>query len=298
MLKSIVLGSNGYLGKHLSYSLKKDGFVNSNYDIHNLAATDVENYSPLNILDKNSFYRLNPDTDYIFMFAGLSGTNEGFNKYDDFISVNETGLLNLLDWMCKTKSRARIVFPSSRLVYKGKKNQLLNENDPKETKTIYALNKLAAENLLWIYQNAFGIDYTIFRICVPYGNLFDNKFSYGTMGFFLNKAQNMEDIDLFGDGLICRTFTHVEDLCKVIIKTVQNDQTKNEIFNIGGEHFSLVEVANMVAKKHGVKLKFVDWPQMALKLETGDTMFDDSKLKAIGFVNYHNQLSKWLAGEK
>jgi UDP-glucose 4-epimerase len=297
MKKSIIIGSNGYLGRHLAYLLKNEGFENCNYDIHPKATNVLENYSTIDITSKNSFSQINPDIEYIFMFAGLSGTAEGFEKYKDFNNINETGLLNLLDWMRKTSCRARIVFPSSRLVYKGKKNKLLTEDDPKETKTIYALNKLAAENMLWMYRNAFGIDYTIFRICVPYGNLFDEYFSYGTMGFFLNKAQKCEDIVLYGDGLIKRTFTHVEDICRVIVNAIQYEGTINEIFNIGGENMSLFDVANLVAKKYQVKLKFVDWPQMAIKLETGDTIFDDAKLKNIGVTGYQHRLENWIIGK-
>ncbi|MBK6876269.1 MAG: hypothetical protein IPG99_07415 [Ignavibacteria bacterium] len=34
------------------------------------------------------------------------------------------------------------------------------------------------------FSNMFEMDYTIFRICVPYGNKFGSSYSYGTIGFF------------------------------------------------------------------------------------------------------------------
>lgn len=293
MAKSITLGSNGYLGRHMAHFLNIAGFDNRNYDLQPKSVFGVDNYKTLNVTDKSAFSQLDPQVDFIFMFAGLSGTAEGFNRHEDFVRVNETGLLNLLTWMTETNCRARIIFPSSRLVYQEKKG-LLNEGDPKETRTIYAVNKLAAENTLWMYQNAFGIDYTVFRICVPYGNLFDNHFSYGTMGFFLNKAQNNEDIVLFGDGTIRRTFTHVEDICRIIIKTVQSEETRNGIYNIGGENLSLHEAAGLVANKYGVQVKFADWPDLALKLETGDTVFDDAKLRKTGFGQYQHTLAGYI----
>lgn len=294
-MNSITIGSNGYLGRHLAWFLQQEGFQNHNFDIQPQPVSGVENYQSFDISNKEDFSKLNPEVDFIFLFAGLSGTADGFNKYQDFVRINEIGLLNLLTWMCETGSKARIVFPSSRLVYKGQKNHLLKEDDPKETRTIYALNKLAAENMLWMYQNAFGIDYTIFRICVPYGNIFDDHFSYGTMGFFLSKAQKNEDIVLFGDGSLRRTFTHVDDLCNIIIRAVQNENTRNEIFNIGGENLSLLDAANLVAKKYNVKVKFADWPEMALKLESDDTVFDDAKLRESGFGDYKHKLSNWLS---
>ena len=293
-MNSITIGSNGYLGRHLAWFLQQEGFQNQNFDIQPHPVSGVENYQSFDISNKENFSKLDPEVDFIFLFAGLSGTADGFNKYQDFVRINEIGLLNLLTWMRESGCKARVVFPSSRLVYKGRKDYALKEDDPKETRTIYAVNKLASENLLWMYQNAFGIDYTVFRICVPYGNLFDNNFSYGTMGFFLSKAQKKEDIVLFGDGNLHRTFTHVEDLCNIIIQSVQSEKNRNEIYNIGGENLSLFEAATLVAEKYGVNVKFAGWPEMALKLESDDTVFDDTKLKTAGFGEYKHKLASWL----
>lgn len=295
MKKSLLIGSNGYFGRHLANFLEAEGFENHNYDIHPEAAQGITLYKPLDITRREGFETLDSEIDFIFMFAGLTGTADGFDRFEEFISVNEIGLLNLLTWMRKTACKARIVFPSTRLVYKGRKNYALKEDDPKETKTIYAVNKMAAENILAMYQNAFGIDFTIFRICVPYGNLFDDAYSYGTLGFFLEKARINEDIALFGDGSIRRTFTHVEDISRLIIESVQIDGTRNRVFNIGGEDLGLLEAATLIAEKYGVAVKHVGWPEMALRLESDDTVFDGSRLSSL--VSYENRFSvkKWLS---
>ncbi len=296
MKTSLLIGSNGYLGKHLASFLDEHGFKNQNFDIHPSAPAGISNYRQFDITDKDAFQNLDPDVDFIFLFAGLTGTADGFDKYQDFVKINEIGLLNLLDWMRASRSKARVVFPSTRLVYKGRKNYALKEDDVKETKTIYALNKLAAENLLWMYQNAFGIDYSIFRICVPYGNRFGDKYSYGTIGFFMDKASKKEDIVLFGDGTIRRTFTHVADICDTIFAAILKEGSRNQIFNIGGENLSLLEAATLVADKFGVGIKFMPWPEMALKLESDDTVFDDSKLCSLINPSRKFDLQNWLAG--
>jgi UDP-glucose 4-epimerase len=295
--RSILIGSNGYLGRHLSYFLEREGFNNQNYDKHPEAAQGVTMYSPLDITRREGFGALDSQVNFIFMFAGITGTADGFDKYEEFISVNEIGLLNLLTWMRETGCKARIVFPSTRLVYKGRKNYALKEDDPKETKTIYAVNKISAENILISYQNAFGIDFTIFRICVPFGNLFDDAYSYGTLGFFLEKAIKGSDITIYGDGSIRRTFTHVEDISRLILKAVQIDETKNDVFNIGGENLSLLEAASLVAEKYGVNVTFQGWPEMALRLESDDTVFDDFRLNSIvSYLNRYN-VKQWLANQ-
>ncbi len=292
--KSILIGSNGYLGRHLAHELKLKGFNNQNYDVHNEPASGIENYNIIDISKKEELGQLDAGADFIFLFAGLTGTVDGFDRPEDFIRVNELGLLNLLTWMRENACKARVVFPSTRLVYKGRKNHALIESDPTETKTVYALNKLASENLLWMYQNAFGIDYTIFRICVPYGINFGDAYSYGTLGFFLSKAIRGEDITLFGDGSIRRTFTHVDDISRIIAGSIESPATKNDIFNIGGEDQSLVEVAQMIAQKFSVRIRLVDWPDMALKLESDDTVFNGEKLRNSVNISYKKNLKTWI----
>ena len=292
--KSILIGSNGYLGRHLAFHLDKNNFENHNFDLPASTHPEINNYESLDICSKNDFDILDPKVDFIFMFAGLTGTADGFDRYRQFVEVNEIGLLNLLDWMRRTQCKARLVFPSTRLVYKGRKDHVLKEDDPKESRTIYAANKLNAENILWMYQNAFGIDYTVFRICVPYGHLFDRKFSYGTVGFFISKAEAGQDISLFGDGMIGRTFSHVLDISDSILKAIQSETTKNEIYNIGGENLMLVDVARLVAKKYDVGIKHTDWPAMALRLESDDTVFDDSKLRSAFPIHYRHSIKEWI----
>ncbi len=293
-LKSYVLGCNGYFGRHLAHELERTGFENHNFDIHPEPSSGISNYRPFDVTRKEHYGELDPEVDFIFLFAGRTGTDQGFKDYEGFVDVNEIGPLHVLEWMHQTDCRARIVFPSSRLVYKGNESRPLREGDPKEARTVYAINKLATERILWAYQNAFGINYTVFRICVPYGDALGAASSYGTLDMFQGMAAAGQDISLFGDGGYKRTFTHVSDLATLIVRTVQSEQTGNDIFNVGGEALSLRAAAEQIAQKYSVGVRFVDWPEMALRLETGSTVFDDSKLARIVPCEFQRSLASWL----
>ena len=295
MIKSIVFGANGYLGRHLVHYLQKDG--------HNVLASgakdksidSIVNYFKADISNEAEVEQIDFNVDYIFVFAGLTGTNVAFDNPNKFIDVNEKGLLNILNHHRQTNSKARIIFPSTRLVYKGVKNKFLKEEDEKEALTIYAQNKLSCESYLKMYATNFDIDYSIFRVCVPYGNVFSDDYSYGTIRFFLNKAKNNQNITLFGKGEVKRTFTHVEDICLSIIETLKIQSDKNSTFNIGSkDNFSLYEVAAFFAKKYNIEIELIDWPKMALKIESGDTIFDDQKLLSLTAYQYKNDLKTWL----
>lgn len=284
-----VIGANGYIGKHLSYYLKNRGIKSDLYDIHPIEA---ENYRIVDLTSLESVASIDLNVDYIFLFAGLTGTYAGFDNYIKFNSINEIGLLNLLDAIRKSNFRPKIVFPSTRLVYKGI-DKALNEDDEKETKTIYAVNKLACEGMLQAYKQSFDIPYTIFRVCVPYGNLLSSDYSFGTIGFFIKQVTAGKNITLYGGGDIKRTFTHMEDLCYQIIEGAFSEKSNGQIYNIGGETLSLKEAANLIAKHYGKSIETIEWPEKDLLIESGHTFFDDTKIRTLLNIDSFRKLKEF-----
>ena len=277
MNKCAVIGGKGFIGRHIEYYLKKEGHHVDTYDV--LEMLD-ENYHQVDLRDKTSVAQVNLDVDYIYMFAGLTGTYAGFDAYEKYISLNELTLLNLLDAIRKSEYRPKVIFPSTRLVYKGV-DKPLKEEDEKDCKTIYAANKIACEGYLKAYHDSFDIPYTIFRICIPYGNLLSSDYSFGTVGFFIKQAKAGKDITLYGGGRIKRTFTHMENLCYQVIEGALKPESNGEIYNVGGETLSLSEAATIIAKKYGVEVKAVPWPERDLRIESDHTYFDDTKIQAL-----------------
>ena len=296
MKKAAVLGANGYIARNLVYVLKRDypDYELNLYGIEPKSLDNCENYVSVDMTDKEDIKKIDMSCDIIFMFVGKTGSANGFDEYEAFIDVNERTLLNLLNEYRKQKSRARIVYPSTRLVYKGK-DEPQREEDEKEFKTVYAINKYACEQYLEQFHRVYDVQYSIFRICIPYGTLIPKASSYGTAEFMLSKAAKGENITIYGDGSVRRTLTYIHDLCKILIKGAMADGCANSIFNVGGEDYSLKEMAELIAKKYGVGVDYVPWPDVALKIESGSTVFDSSKLDAL-IKNYIiiGRFAEWL----
>ena len=289
MKKAILFGANGYLGRHIAYFLTKHEIEFIPTGSASKSIDNYSNYQQIDITNKSELVQLDFNVDYVFAFAGLTGTGNSEEEIKQFTKVNELGLANIIDF-CREKV-GRIIFPSTRLVYKGIENMPLQEDAEKEAKTIYAKNKLLCERIL----EESGVDFTVFRICVPYGNLIDKVYSYGTIGFFIGKASKGENITIYGDGSLKRTFTHVRDIAESIIKSLVFEDSINETYNIGSnDNLSLLEVASLVANKYGVKVEFVDWPDAALKIESGDTIFNADKLNNTISYNHKESLENWV----
>lgn len=284
-MKVAIIGGKGYIGKHLDFFLQQRGITPMVYDVKD---ADETNYKKIDITSHESVATIDLNVDYIFMFAGLTGTYAGFDKYQAYNAINEIGLLNLLDAIRNSEYRPKIIFPSTRLIYKGV-DKALKETDEKESKTIYAVNKIACEGLLQAYKTSFDIPYAVFRICIPYGNLLSTDYSFGTIGFFIKMAKAGNDITLYGGGNIKRTFTHVGDLCYQVVEGAFNPNSNGEIFNVGGETYSLREAAEIVVAKFGTNVVDVPWPERDFRIESNHTYFDDTKIRTLlNFGEYKN----------
>lgn len=299
MKKVVIVGANSYIARNVLYTLQNmdEQFEVKLYDYSDSQIDGATNYESINIMSSDSVKRLDLDCDIIFMFVGKTGSANGFDDFDTFINVNERALLNLLNEYRCQQSKAKIIFPSTRLVYRGKFG-LLDEDSEKEFKTIYAMNKYACENYLKQYNNVFGVQYCIFRICIPYGTLIPNASSYGTAEFMLSKAAKGNNITIYGDGSVRRTLIYMGDLCETMISGALSEECKNDVYNIGGENYSLKEMSELIAKKYGVGIDYIPWPDIAYKIESGDTVFDSKKLDDIIKPAYKTLFSDWIMGQQ
>lgn len=294
MMKIAIVGANGYIARNLIYVLKRDyqNYEIYPYGIESNSADQLDNYVTVDMTDRESVKKINLSCDIVFMLVGKTGSANGFDEYDSFININQRTLLNLLNEYRRQKSKARIVFPSTRLVYKGSKVPQ-GEDAEKKFKTVYAVNKFACEKYLEQFCLVYGVKYTVFRICIPYGTMVSGASSYGTAEFMLAKASKGENITIYGDGQVRRTLTHMEDLCTIMIKGAFSEKCENDVFNIGGEDYSLIEMARLIAEKYAVGVDLIPWPDISLKIESGDTVFDSSKLDSVIEVIYKHSFKEW-----
>ncbi len=287
-MRVAIFGANGFLGRHLCRYLSDKGVKCSGFDVQ-VSQTEESGYftySRCNITDEVWWDTFIPqDYSAIFFFAGLSGPEQSFRDASLFENVNVGGMINLLRRLaCFGTNAPKIIFPSSRLVYRG--GGMVTEDSPLEPRSVYAANKLACESLLSAYHHRYGQPFAALRICVPYGNLLSKEYSYGTLGFFIAQAVSGRPITVYGDGRCRKTYVFIEDLCRIFDKVMLNPRAMG-VFNVGGHDYSLKDVADMGAKKFKGNVAFVPWPEEALRVEMGDISLDATKLsKTIGYVEY------------
>ena len=201
--------------------------------------------------------------DYVFHYAALVGVKR---TLDNPLMVLEDieGFKNILE-LCKNSTVKRIIFSSSSEVYGEPVEYPQNEETtPLNAKLPYAIVKNIGEAYLKSYQQAHGLDYTIFRFFNTYGPKQSKDF---VISKFINAALNNNDITIYGDGSQTRTFCYIENNINATVYAAFNDAGKNQTINIGNNiETPVLELAKTIINLTDSQSKIVHLPA----LEDGD----------------------------
>lgn len=281
MKRITIIGSESFLArnyiKYIIENKQSEEYRLFLYDLVDKTNNSVGEYHQVDFRKKEDISEMNYDVDCIFIFAGLTGTVKGFENFTQYISANEILLLNILDVYRKKGSTARIIYPSTRLIYKSNYETKVSETDEIELRSVYAVTKYAAEQYLKIYHDTYGIDYVVLRICTPIGSIIDSYGNYGTYEIFKNQAIREHAITVYGDGKQKKTFTHIEDICKAFDILVTSDSLNYSEYNLGGQELCLLDIVKKITDEYNVPIKFVDWPEIDKKVDGGSIVFDSSR---------------------
>lgn len=300
-LRVLVLGAGGYLGRHLVRTL--DSSLLS--VVERVDATELRNRAGQRLTRADGWDLGQPDAfdgvdwrgvDAVFYLGGATGTMQSFAESRRFMELNALGLQSLLQSIVQSgPARPRVIYPSSRLVYRGVEGRAIPEDSPVEARTLYAASKLAGEWSLHAYSAAHGVPFCIARIGVPYGNTAGGPVSFGTVGFFVQAAARSRRVTLYGDGRLRRTFTHVDDLARALALCATHPGLANQVCNIPGEDLSLLDAAEAVAVRYGAQVAFMPWPPQDLAIESGSTVFDASRFTHITEFDTSCTVARWAS---
>lgn len=294
MKRIAIIGAGSFLARNfIKYSVNNQ--LDYEFDLYDFCEIDFLEckqypFKKINFNEIQDVRKIDFSVDIIMIFIGKTGTTLGFEKYKDFIEVNEIMLLNILCVYLDTKSKARIIYPSSRLVFKSNDDLLIRENSQRECKSIYAVTKQAAEEFLKIYKDTFNVDSVIIRICTPIGTLLNDVGNYGTFEIFKNQAVNNKSVTVYGDGLQRKTFTNMIDICKAFSLVIEKEHIVYQDYNLGGQALSLLDIAGYIADEYNVPIVHVDWPIIYQKVDGGSVVFDSTRFDEEFNMNYSNIL--------
>jgi len=287
----LITGGLGMIGSTIARKLAKYGArvtlmdaCIEPYGANFFNTDDIRDIIKLNISDirdKESIKILVRNKDVIFNLAAQVSHNDSIENPLLDADINYIGHLNVLEALRNYNTKAVILHSGSRLQFGRNESVPVGENHPLKPRTPYALNKTAAENSYFFYQEMYGINCVVFRIANPYGPRSQMKHSkYSMINWFLRQVMENHSITIFGDGSQIRDYIYVDDLADAFIAASVNEQCYGHAFNVGsgrGTRFSeMAETIVKVAKSGNVE--YVPWPEDYVNVETGDYITDISKI--------------------
>jgi len=201
------------------------------------------------VVDLSSLRSAMSGCDEVIHLAALLGVKRSEKDKLRCLEINIDGTKNVLD--CAVQHRVgKIVFASSSEVYGEPLENPITEDSITQGKTVYAVTKLAGEELCKAYAQKYPIEYTILRYFNCYGPYQTAQFVIAK--FIRNVMQGAPPI-IQGDGTQVRSYTYVTDTARATAAAALSDQTNGQILNIGnGDNpISLTDLARLIIRIGG-----------------------------------------------
>lgn len=282
--KIYIAGHRGMVGSAIERKLRKDGFTN--IITRTSKELDLRNQQAVN----DFFAAEKPD--YVFMSAAKVGGILANNIYRaEFIYDNLMIELNVVH-ACHTAKVKKMLFLGSSCIYPKLAPQPLKEEylltgELEQTNEPYAIAKIAGIKLCESYRRQYGDNFISVMPTNLYGpnDNYDPESSHLFASFIrkftLAKRNNLQEIEIWGDGSPMREFLHVDDMADACCFLMQNYDGE-EIVNIGtGKDVTVLELANVMKEVSGFK---GDYKFDATKPNgTPRKLMDVSKLTNLGW---------------
>ena len=278
-MKYIVTGGAGFIGSNLVDLLIDKGHVVDVID--NFSTGKKENcnkkaqYFELDISDYTNYDDLKKillGSDGVFHLAALPRVQESIDNPLHFEKNNTLSTINILK-ACADSHVNRLVYSASSSAYGNAIKLPLQEEDPVNPISPYAMQKYYGEVACKMFANVYGIETVSLRYFNVYGERQSLEGAYAlVMCVFARQRLNNEPLTIRGDGEQRRDFTHVKDIAKANLLAMNSKKVGNgEVINIGNSDNRSV---NQIAKMIGGPTINVD-----PVVEPRETLADNSKAK-------------------
>lgn len=253
--KIMVTGGSGFIGSHLVDKLVSEGYEVYIYDIADPTYKNKYTYIKGDVLDLNFLKQSTRGMDVIFHLAAEANVNYYHEAPQSSTILNTIGTVNVLE-AARENNIQRVLFASTEWVYQGSKELEVDEETqlyPNAPDHIYTSSKIASELYLINYQKLYGVNYTIIRFGIPFG---ERARPQTVTPIFISKALNNELITVDGDENNFRQFIYVKDLVDGCVKCLQ-PAGENQIFNINGnKKIKIIDIITNLEKIMDKKINY------------------------------------------
>jgi len=235
---ALVTGGAGFIGSHLVDALASAGSrvtVLDNLSTGSLANLEAAagrvRFVQADIRNRAAVEEAVSGCEVVFHLAAVVSVQKTVEDPLGSAAVNEMGSLSLLE-AARAAGVRRVVFASSSAVYGDDPRLPKREDHAVRPRSPYAVQKLAAEHYLSVYEGLFGLSTASLRFFNVFGPRQDPSSPYsGVISIFLTRALADEAPLVYGDGGQTRDFIYVADVVEALVRASRS--TEVGVFNVG-----------------------------------------------------------------
>jgi len=301
----MITGGMGFIGSHLCEQLlmeKHDLVVltKSFLKKHNIA--NISKKIKVEKIDVTNFKKLGQSIqknkpNVIIHLAGQTSHSQSFEQPLNDIDSNAKSTLFILEEIRKSKLKCRFILGSTFIVIGRPQKIPIDEKTPCWPTTVYGANRLASEHYCKIYHEVYGLDTVTFRITNSFGPREQVISTKNAVNFLIYEAFKGNIITIFKKGKFFRDLIYISDVISGI-KTIMKKGKSGELYWISsGKKIWFYELAKLLEKLTNAKVKFVKTPNYTKKVDVGNFVVNNSKLRSLGWkpkVNLDQGIKKTL----
>lgn len=269
MHRILVTGGAGFIGSHLVSRLVSEGRhvgVLDNFDPFYCPTQKRKNLSGISCIVHECDIRsekavaaiLSEGWDCVVHLAALAGVRQSFERARDYADVNVCGTAALLE-ACKLVGVQKVVFASSSSVYGIGDGSPTKETHAVAALSPYAATKIAGESLCQAFAASGHVDCVALRFFTVYGprqrpDLAIHKFSRLIAAGL--------PLPVYGNGLLLRDFTFVDDIVSGVVAAVDVPHKGFEVYNLGnGQPVSVGQCVDLLERAIGRRAEIEHLPK-------------------------------------
>jgi UDP-glucose 4-epimerase len=240
----LVTGGLGFIGSNLAVRLAELGADVTVVDSlipelggnrFNVAPVEEQiQVSTADLRDGEAVARLVQGKEIVFAVAGNVSHVDSMTDPLRDLELNYRTQLSLLEAVRKGNPDARVVYAGSRQQYGRPQYLPVDERHPLEPVDVNGIDKAAAESATLIYHRVHGLHACSLRLTNTYGPRMQMR--HGRQGFvpwFVRRAIDGQELELFGGGESLRDFNEVGDVVEAFLFCGHADSAVGEVFNLG-----------------------------------------------------------------
>lgn len=258
-MKILITGGSGFIGSHLVDVLTEQCHDVTIYDIEAPRYGQSAEYKKGDVRDMKQLLKATMGKHAIYHLAAEANVNRFFDSPVYSNEITSSSALNVLQ-AARINRTPRVLLASTEWIYgtSDDTGEITEEtNYAQNPDHLYTSSKIAAELFCRNYRTLYGVNFTIMRYGIPFG---ERARAETVTPIFINKILNEEEITIHGDGSQTRQFIYVRDLAEGNAACLE-PKAANRIYNINGrETIRVIDIVTTLEEILGkkAKVKFIE----------------------------------------